>query len=211
MRTQEQNRDRVLTAARRQFFQVGYEKTTMRGIASAAGVSIAMPNYYFASKVALGVEIYTEVRSQVGEMAQRWFPEEYNLLPRIFTAVTMNTLLTITSSQYRELYLTISSSQQFYSLMTRAATNVFTELSARGYEEQLHAVAAVGVHSALLHYLESSPEFPVKELVFYYVRQYLRPMNLSPQLVASTFETIYQMLIDRTPRLEEDFSLRCSV
>jgi AcrR family transcriptional regulator len=43
-------REAILDAAREQFAAHGYDATTMRGIARAAGVDAALPSYYFASK-----------------------------------------------------------------------------------------------------------------------------------------------------------------
>ncbi|MFF9091074.1 TetR family transcriptional regulator [Streptomyces sp. NPDC014991] len=43
-------RDRILTAAREEFSARGYEKTSVRGIAKAAGVDPALVHHYFGSK-----------------------------------------------------------------------------------------------------------------------------------------------------------------
>ncbi|MEV6808129.1 TetR family transcriptional regulator [Streptomyces sp. NPDC051132] len=43
-------RDRILTAAREEFSARGYEKTSVRGIAKAAGVDAALVHHYFGTK-----------------------------------------------------------------------------------------------------------------------------------------------------------------
>lgn len=43
-------RDRILTAAREEFSEQGYEKTSVRGIAKAAGVDSALVHHYFGTK-----------------------------------------------------------------------------------------------------------------------------------------------------------------
>ncbi|MEV5731237.1 MULTISPECIES: TetR/AcrR family transcriptional regulator [Streptomyces] len=43
-------RDRILAAAREQFSEHGYEKTSVRGIAKAAGVDSALVHHYFGTK-----------------------------------------------------------------------------------------------------------------------------------------------------------------
>ncbi|MFB7507748.1 TetR/AcrR family transcriptional regulator [Streptomyces broussonetiae] len=43
-------RDRILTAAREEFSQRGYEKTSVRGIAKVAGVDSALVHHYFGTK-----------------------------------------------------------------------------------------------------------------------------------------------------------------
>ncbi|MFE9360818.1 TetR/AcrR family transcriptional regulator [Streptomyces olivaceoviridis] len=43
-------RDRILTAAREEFSARGYEKTSVRGIAKAAGVDSALVHHYFGTK-----------------------------------------------------------------------------------------------------------------------------------------------------------------
>ncbi|WP_156727333.1 TetR/AcrR family transcriptional regulator [Streptomyces apocyni] len=43
-------RDRILTAAREEFAERGYDKTSVRGIAKAAGVDPALVHHYFGTK-----------------------------------------------------------------------------------------------------------------------------------------------------------------
>ncbi|MFG2789817.1 TetR family transcriptional regulator [Streptomyces sp. NPDC048419] len=43
-------RDRILAVAREEFSQRGYEKTSVRGIAKAAGVDSALVHHYFGTK-----------------------------------------------------------------------------------------------------------------------------------------------------------------
>ncbi|WP_326721490.1 MULTISPECIES: TetR family transcriptional regulator [unclassified Streptomyces] len=43
-------RDRILDAAREEFSEQGYEKTSVRGIAKAAGVDSALVHHYFGTK-----------------------------------------------------------------------------------------------------------------------------------------------------------------
>jgi AcrR family transcriptional regulator len=43
-------RDRILIAAREEFSERGYEKTSVRGIAKAAGVDAALVHHYFGTK-----------------------------------------------------------------------------------------------------------------------------------------------------------------
>ncbi|MDX3228203.1 TetR family transcriptional regulator [Streptomyces sp. ME19-01-6] len=43
-------RDRILTAARNEFAERGYDKTSIRGIAKAAGVDPALVHHYFGTK-----------------------------------------------------------------------------------------------------------------------------------------------------------------
>ncbi|MFJ8636160.1 TetR family transcriptional regulator [Streptomyces sp. NPDC093568] len=43
-------RDRILDAAREEFAERGYEKTSVRGIAKAAGVDSALVHHYFGTK-----------------------------------------------------------------------------------------------------------------------------------------------------------------
>lgn len=47
------NREKLLEAARQCLFAKGYERTTVRDLASAAGVSMAAIGYHFGSKEAL--------------------------------------------------------------------------------------------------------------------------------------------------------------
>ncbi|GHB59897.1 TetR/AcrR family transcriptional regulator [Persicitalea jodogahamensis] len=62
---------KIKEAARRVFLAQGYEGTKMRQIAEAAGVNLAMINYYFRSKEQLFNSIYAETFSQfIGQVVQ---------------------------------------------------------------------------------------------------------------------------------------------
>jgi AcrR family transcriptional regulator len=52
-RTGQQNRQRVIDAARERFMRHGYERATVRAIAADAGVDVAMVYYFFGSKEGL--------------------------------------------------------------------------------------------------------------------------------------------------------------
>ncbi|HEX8511410.1 MAG TPA: TetR family transcriptional regulator, partial [Propionibacteriaceae bacterium] len=43
-------KERLLAEARRQFTEVGYQRTTLRGVAGACGVDVALISYHFGSK-----------------------------------------------------------------------------------------------------------------------------------------------------------------
>jgi len=60
----EQTRRLIVDTAIRLFGEQGYEKTTMRAIASAAGLSVGNAYYYFPSKEALVQEFYLELQRQ---------------------------------------------------------------------------------------------------------------------------------------------------
>jgi AcrR family transcriptional regulator len=67
-----QTRDAIAAAARTEFGEVGYDRATMRSIASAAGVDAALIVHFFGSKealfrevTALPVELATVMRSLV--------------------------------------------------------------------------------------------------------------------------------------------------
>jgi AcrR family transcriptional regulator len=60
----EQTRRLIVETAIRLFGEQGYEKTTMRAIAAAAGLSVGNAYYYFPSKEALVQEFYLELQSQ---------------------------------------------------------------------------------------------------------------------------------------------------
>ncbi|WP_117209675.1 TetR/AcrR family transcriptional regulator [Allorhizocola rhizosphaerae] len=58
----EQTRKLIVDTAVRLFGELGYEKTTMRAIASAAGVSVGNAYYYFPSKESLVQEFYLQIQ-----------------------------------------------------------------------------------------------------------------------------------------------------
>jgi len=55
-RTGQQNRQRILDAARERFMREGYERATVRAIAADAGVDAAMVYYFFDNKEGLFTE-----------------------------------------------------------------------------------------------------------------------------------------------------------
>lgn len=59
-----QTRQLLVDTAVQQFRDGGYEKTTMRGIAVAAGVSVGNAYYYFESKDALVREFYGQLQAE---------------------------------------------------------------------------------------------------------------------------------------------------
>src|ERR1700758_5230733 len=52
-RTGQQNRQRIIDAARERFMREGYERATVRAIAADAGVDVSMVYYFFDSKEGL--------------------------------------------------------------------------------------------------------------------------------------------------------------
>lgn len=52
-RTGQQNKQRIVEAAREHFMRDGYERATVRGIAADAGVDVAMVYYHFGNKEGL--------------------------------------------------------------------------------------------------------------------------------------------------------------
>ena len=60
----EQTRQLVADVALRMFREIGFEKTTMRSIATEAGVSVGNAYYYFASKDELVQELYVQVQAE---------------------------------------------------------------------------------------------------------------------------------------------------
>jgi AcrR family transcriptional regulator len=63
-RKSEQTRQLVADVALRMFREIGFEKTTMRAIATEAGVSVGNAYYYFASKDELVQELYVQVQAE---------------------------------------------------------------------------------------------------------------------------------------------------
>ncbi|WP_020600819.1 TetR/AcrR family transcriptional regulator [Spirosoma panaciterrae] len=53
--------ERIREAARRVFLEKGFDGTTSRDIAEAAGINIALTNYYFRSKEKLFISIFDEL------------------------------------------------------------------------------------------------------------------------------------------------------
>ncbi|MDQ0661651.1 AcrR family transcriptional regulator [Arthrobacter ulcerisalmonis] len=79
----EQTRQRVAEVALRMFREIGFEKTTMRGIAAEAGVSVGNAYYYFASKDDLVHELYVRVQAEHAASAAEALGEAGGLADRL--------------------------------------------------------------------------------------------------------------------------------
>ena len=66
----EQTRGRIVDAALRLFRSSGYDRTTMRSIASEAGVSLGNAYYYFASKEHLVQAFYDQIQVEHAAAAE---------------------------------------------------------------------------------------------------------------------------------------------
>jgi AcrR family transcriptional regulator len=75
----EATRDLLVSTALRLFREIGYEKTTMRAIASAADVSTGSAYYYFASKDDLVHELYRSLQEEHRSLALPRLREGQNL------------------------------------------------------------------------------------------------------------------------------------
>lgn len=75
----EATRRRLVEAATEQFRDQGFERTTMRGIAAAAGVSVGNAYYYFSSKDAIVAELYRSLQNQHRSAALPQLREGHNL------------------------------------------------------------------------------------------------------------------------------------
>ncbi|MDG4862505.1 TetR family transcriptional regulator [Streptomyces sp. T-3] len=86
-------RDKILTAAREQFSERGYDKASIRGIAKAAGVDSALVHHYFGTKdevFAAAIEVTFEPAATVVEEVGRGLDGAGERLARFFFAVWEN-------------------------------------------------------------------------------------------------------------------------
>ena len=75
----EATRRRLVAAATSQFRTLGFERTTMRGIAAEAGVSAGNAYYYFSSKDAIVAELYRSLQNDHRSAALPQLREGHNL------------------------------------------------------------------------------------------------------------------------------------
>ena len=66
----ERTRQKILERALASFRRRGFEKTTMRDVAEAAGVALGAAYYYFPSKDAIVLAYYQETQARHGELAR---------------------------------------------------------------------------------------------------------------------------------------------
>ena len=79
----EQTRAAIVAAAMTLFRERGYDKTTMRAIADAAGVSLGNAYYYFGSKEHLVQAFYEQLQTDHAEAAARVLDRETTFAARL--------------------------------------------------------------------------------------------------------------------------------
>jgi len=84
----ERTRERIREAALVSFRTRGYDATTIRGIASEAGVSVGTTNYHFGSKNALVQELYLEVQQAHRSAAEPLLEGTDDLIERLTLVYT---------------------------------------------------------------------------------------------------------------------------
>ena len=83
----EQTRGRIVDAAMRLFRSNGYDRTTMRSIASEAGVSLGNAYYYFGSKEHLVQAFYDQLQVDHAEAAAEVLGRERSFAARLETVL----------------------------------------------------------------------------------------------------------------------------
>jgi len=79
----EQTRELILSTALRLFREQGYGKTTMRAIATEAGVSVGNAYYYYSSKEHLMQAYYDHLQEQHREAVESILTAEKAFVPRL--------------------------------------------------------------------------------------------------------------------------------
>src|SRR5690348_2514401 len=82
----EETRQRILDTALVLFRERGFEETTLREIAKAAGLSLGAAYYYFHSKEALVAAYYDYVQQQHRDRARDAFARAKGLKERLLAA-----------------------------------------------------------------------------------------------------------------------------
>jgi len=82
----EQTRRLIIDTAVRLFREHGYERTTMRGIAQAAGLSVGNAYYYFPSKEHLVQEFYARIQDEHRTALEPWLASRTEFAERLHLA-----------------------------------------------------------------------------------------------------------------------------
>lgn len=94
-----ETRARILEVALEMFRERGFEKTTMRDVAGAAGVALGSTYYYFASKEAIVAAYYDYVQEEHRVRAEAAFPEARDFRGRL--GIAFHTKLDILAGDRR--------------------------------------------------------------------------------------------------------------
>jgi AcrR family transcriptional regulator len=172
-RTGQQNRQRIIDAARERFMRDGYERATVRAIAKDAGVDVAMVYYFFDSKEGLftasaltGPEhplhqlaaLLNEGTEQIGPRLVRRFLEHWD------EGNTFEPLLTLWRSAMQPLARKVLHD----TLAGPIATRVATEYGVADAELRVELVASHLAGLAFARYqlrIEPIASAPIEELV----------------------------------------------
>src|SRR4030095_7626891 len=79
----EETRERILEAALKLFHDRGFDSTTMRDIATKAGMAIGAAYYYFDSKDAIVLAFYDRARTEMGPRIEEALAETRDLRERL--------------------------------------------------------------------------------------------------------------------------------
>ena len=85
----EETRERILDAALKLFRERGFDETTMRDIASEAGVATGAAYYYFTSKEALVMAFYARTAEEARELLPRVLAKSTDLRKRLRGVIDM--------------------------------------------------------------------------------------------------------------------------
>src|SRR5258706_13378855 len=83
MKKSEATREKILEAALRLFRKRGFERTTMRDVAKAAGVAVGAAYYYFPSKDALVLAYYDRTQEAHSALAREGMKQADSLDGRL--------------------------------------------------------------------------------------------------------------------------------
>ncbi len=119
----------IFLAAHALFIRQGYEATTMREIASKAGVSLGMPNHLFGSKQALAGKTLAMLFAYTKQKCDPMLPEQ-KLKPLLATALNtrVNTLYFLNSG-YRQFYIDCLKADIFFELINRSSNYSLGQLA----------------------------------------------------------------------------------
>ncbi len=190
-RTSQSTRERILKVALAAFRKKGFDRTTMRDIAKAAGMSLGAAYYYFPSKEALVLAHWERQMDEHEQRAQEKFAKTDDLRERALT-----TLLTRFDLMKRDrkllggLFRTIADVSSPVSVFAKETSS----LRARGMDLMRQAVSVESVPASIREHAALGLWVLELGIVLYFVHDSSPRQERTRRLIEGSLDTLVPLV-----------------
>ena len=188
----EQRRDKMRETAAKVFAEQGFDRTTIRGIAEAGGMSAASIYYYFDSKEELLYQVLDETMSTGLKLMKAIEKRELNPKERLIEILRMHTMTAINFDKMKLLVheqdcLTpdhraeIKSKQkQYMSQLTRVFESLKKSSQMRDLDPKVCAFAFFGMVSWAYRWFDPDGDMSTQQLAEHFTKIFTQGIFLNP-------------------------------